>query len=348
MKNCKIYIENGIVLDGKTNSEADFTTFGELVFTTAMTGYQEIITDPSFAGQIIVMSYPLIGNYDIKECFNQSDGIYLKAMIVSNADNNKRFVEFLQEKNVLLITIDTRKLIHIIRDLFYPKCVISTKDLTKPELNKYYQMINPNIVHEISTKTVKIINGNVQNNRTIGILDFGLKYGIIEELKKYFSKIFVLPYNYRYKDIEGLGLDTVLLSNGPGNPDILYSVIENIKNILGKIPVYGICLGHQLLALALNCQMQIMQIGHRGANHPVMNVETGKIIITAQNHGYEIIENSLTDDVIVTHRNIHDSSIEGIKSKKYNAQSVQFHPEASPGPNDAKGIFCEWFEKFII
>lgn len=348
MKKCKIYIKNGLILEGKTNSENDFVTFGELVFTTSMTGYQEIITDPSFAGQIIVMSYPLIGNYGINLNWNQSNKIYAKGMIASNFDYNQEFVKFLEENDIPLITLDTRNLIHLIRDLLYSKCVISTADLKNSDLNKYYEIINPNIVHEISTKTVKIISGNIQNNKKIGILDFGLKYGIIEELKQYFGQIYILQYNYNYNDIQNLNLDAILLSNGPGNPDTLYTVINNIRNMLGKIPVYGICLGHQLLALALNCQTQIMNFGHRGANHPVMNMQTGKIIITSQNHGYEIIETSLKEDVLVTYRNVHDNSIEGIKSLKYDAQSVQFHPEASPGPNDAKIIFEEWFNKFTV
>ncbi len=341
MQNVKIYLENNIILDAKTNNSKDFTVCGELVFITSMTGYQEIITDPSFAEQIIVMTYPLIGNYGVNTSWNQSQKIYAKAMIVQIIEDSG-FEQFLNEESIPLIhSIDTRNLVHLIRENFYPKCVISTNEMPKAE---HFSSINANVVPKISvTKPLEYI-GFAQNNKTIGLVDFGVKQNIIEELKKYFAKIIVLPYNTN----DFTNLDCILLSNGPGDPAILTEVITNIKNWLGKIDIYGICLGHQLLGLALNCETEIMSFGHRGANHPVMNLETGKIIITAQNHGYAIAKHTLPSDVKITHINLHDNSIEGIESAKYIAKSVQFHPESSPGPVDAKIIFEEWFSRYIL
>ena len=347
MQKVLIYIENGPIFHAKTNTKNDFITYGELVFTTSMTGYQETITDPSFASQIIVMSSPLIGNYGTNIDWNECDKIHAKGMIVHNysgMDSENSFQSMLDGQNITLIhSIDTRNLIQFTRHMFYPKCVISTKELNENEINKHLQMINPNVVHQISTKKCMHIKGSKDNNKKIGIIDFGCKKSIAKELERYFSEIVIMPYDSNIDDIKNLELHCVLLSNGPGNPDILYDVIENIKNMLGKVDVFGICLGHQLLGLALNCQTAIMKFGHRGVNHPVMNMQNEKVIITSQNHGYEILENSLSDDIRVTHRNLHDNTIEGIESMKHRAKSVQFHPEASPGPRDANVIFDEWF-----
>ena len=386
----KIYLQHGVTLQAKIICKAsdakrdDFniTTCGELVFTTTMTGYQETITDPSFAEQIIVMTYPLIGNYGTNEIWNQRDKINAKGIVVSHlcendADSNfnstGNFFNFVgdhsdgnansdssQSQCSYIITVkDTRDLVSLIRESDYLKCIVSTNlNLTPQEQEQLYLQINPNKAEEISTSVVtkhigtgnkarkddsnNNANGEV-NGDSIAVIDFGLKYGIIDQLKPYFKTIFTVPHNYTVEQILALNVGCVLFSNGPGDPAELHDAIANVKTFFGKIKIYGICLGHQLLGLALGCKTNKMKFGHRGANHAVINLNTKQVIVTSQNHGYEIEKEGLPNNVKITHQNVQDESVEGIECEERNIKCVQFHPEGNPGPEDTNKIFEDWF-----
>lgn len=347
MKKVNVYLSNGETLEAKTNANNDFTIAGELVFTTSMTGYQELITDPSYAGQIVITSYPMIGNYGVINGVDQSEVIHAKGMIVQTIESDGLFEDFLNKKNAPLIhSVDTRSLILKIRLLDYPKCVISTLNLDQDTINENIKSINPNVIQEISVKQIKKISGFIQNDSSIGVIDFGIKRGIIEKLKNYFQNIFLLPYDIDYQQIKDLGLIRIMLSNGPGDPDLMD--VSKIKNMIGKVDLYGICLGHQLLAIAAGCKTYKMQFGHRGTNHPVINLLTKRVIITSQNHGYAVEKESIPDDVIISHVSLNDGSVEGIESQKKRIKTVQFHPESSPGPSDAGVVFDEWFKNLQI
>lgn len=343
-KKAYIYIENSICIQCENCNLNKFITFGQLVFTTSMSGYQETITDSSYAGQIVVMSYPMIGNYGENSSFNQSGKIYAKGLIVNEIDENCDFAKFVKTNNTQLIKkADTRKIISIIKKLNCPRCVISSKKLSQRTLKYYFEKVNTNLTKQISVKTAINIDGNIQNNKKIAVIDFGVKNGIVENLKNYFEQIVICPYNTNLEYLLKNNFNCVLFSNGAGDPSKMDDVIDNIKEMLGKIDIYGICLGHQLLSIALGCKTQLMTCAHRGSNHPVINCETGKIIITSQNHGFVVMKEEIPNDVKITYQSVCDETIEGISSIKYNAKSVQFHPEGCAGTNDAKIIFDSWF-----
>lgn len=344
LKNVYIYIENNKPIKTKTCFNKDILTFGQLIFTTSMVGYQETITDPSYANQIIIMSYPMIGNYGINNSFNQSGKIYASAMIVNEIDENCDFAKFVNKNNIPLIKeVDTRNLINIAKQSNYPNCVISTKKQTKSNLIKFFNKVNTNLADKISVKTHINIDGKKQNGKKIAVVDFGVKTGIIDNLKQYFQTITICPFDTKIDYLLKNKFDCVLFSNGSGDPAKLTNVIKNIQDMIGKINIYGICLGHQLISISLGCKTKKMDNAHRGSNHPVINLQNGKIIITSQNHGYVVDNKNIPNDVEITYKSACDNTIEGIKSKKYNIQSVQFHPEGCAGPEDANIIFKEWF-----
>lgn len=325
---------------------------GELVFNTAMTGYQEIMTDPSYYGQIVVMTYPMIGNYGTNGKDNQNDKAMIRGLVVKemNTDHDhwkseNSLQDYMMAQKVLGISgIDTRALTKKIRNhgTLMAQIVTSSEDI-----EACYEKLK---VHQIKDHVANVTSKQAYHiavNDPIGkvaLLDFGVKKNIIESLLKRKIEVVVLPAASTVETILSYKPDGVLLSNGPGNPNDLTEIIKHVKAISSIKPTLGICLGHQLLALAYGGHVEKMKFGHRGGNHPVKDLVKNQIIITAQNHGYVVASDSLMSEMHVTQLNVSDQTIEGMQHKSLPIMSVQYHPEASPGPTDAAYIFDEFIQ----
>jgi carbamoyl-phosphate synthase small subunit len=357
-----LLLEDGTVFEGNSFG-AKGQKCGEVVFNTSMTGYQEILTDPSYNEQIITMTYPLIGNYGTNNSDLESRKVFASGFIVkencpypSNWRNRTSLEEYLKKNNVIgLEGIDTRKLVKHIRTQGAMKGIISSTDLNinvlKRELQNYPGLVGRDIVKSITTgKTynwndgvVDVLTGSEWRNEKkykVVAFDFGIKHNILRLLCSHGCDVKVVPADTSAKQVLRQKPDGVFLSNGPGDPAPLSYAIETVNNLLGKLPIFGICLGHQILGLALGGKTYKLKFGHRGANHPVKNLLTGTVEITCQNHGFCINVNSLKGKGIeATHVNLNDNTNEGIYCRKLSAFSVQYHPEASPGPHDSSYLF---------
>lgn len=347
----KLILEDGTVYKGYSFGSKK-ETIGELVFNTAMTGYQESISDPSYNGQIITFTYPLIGNYGINKDDYETITPSVKAIVVrevckkpSNFRNEKTLDQMLKELDIPAISgIDTRSLTKKIRKFGTLKAsIVDIEKNDKEEIEKLKNTDLPrNQISQVSSKNAFKSTG--EGYRVV-VIDCGVKNGIIKELNKRGLDIIVVPYNTPAKEILRLSPDGVLISNGPGDPQDAGETVEAIKELIGKLPIFGICMGHQLIALACGGKTYKLKFGHRGVNQPVRNLETNKVDITSQNHGYGVsIESLKNTDLIATRICVNDGVCEGVKHKKYPVFSVQYHPESSPGPNDSSYLFDEFIE----
>ncbi|ENN96512.1 carbamoyl phosphate synthase small subunit [Methanocaldococcus villosus KIN24-T80] len=334
-----LVLEDGTVLKGY-GFGAEKEVYGELVFTTVMTGYVEVLTDPSYKGQIVVMTYPLIGNYGVSERWFESDGIKVEGYVVREATSDS-IKEFLKSYDIPGIEgIDTRFLTKKIRSGGVVKACLKTGEKIgkdeieeiKEKVKDYKDISEIDLVPLVSTKKVIIHKPDKVKYRCV-LIDCGVKKNIINNLLKRNCEVIQVPYNTSYDKILEYKPDFVLISNGPGDPKRLKEVIKTIKCLFGHLPLTGICLGNQLLALALGGDTYKMKFGHRGGNHPVKDLRDGKVYITSQNHGFAVKD----VDADIIFKNLNDNTVEGIADK--DILSVQFHPEARPGPRDTEFIF---------
>ncbi|WP_338469882.1 carbamoyl phosphate synthase small subunit [Niallia sp. XMNu-256] len=351
----KLILENGTVFVGETFG-SESTAFGEVVFHSGMTGYQEILSDPTYCGQIVVLTYPLVGNYGINRDDFESITPAINGLIVkeatdfpSNWRSEMTLDEYCKMKNIPGIAgIDTRKLTRIIRDHGTLKgiiCHFNEKDQDVLERIRATE-IRHEQVKQVSTKTAYPSPGR---GRRIIVVDFGMKHGILRELNERGCDVVVVPYDTSANEILQLNPDGILLTNGPGNPKDVTEGIQMIKEVVGKVPLFGIGLGHQLFALACGAETIKMKFGHRGSSHPTKDLLTGKVLFTSQNHGFLVDADSITNTRLeITHIALNDGTVEGLKHKDFNAFSVQFHPEASPGSEDAVSLFHQFIEMIEI
>ncbi|MBN2032144.1 MAG: glutamine-hydrolyzing carbamoyl-phosphate synthase small subunit [Deltaproteobacteria bacterium] len=365
-------LEDGRVFKGRSftgNAEA----VGEIVFNTSMSGYQEILTDPSYCGQMVTMTYPLMGNYGINDQDIESERIQARAFLVreyqdlpSNWRSQKSLASYLKEANVPGIEgLDTRALTKHIREAGAMRAALSTLDPDPESLvekaRRCSPMMGADLVREVTCREPflwkqgqrKEIKGGLsrfewpeeQGKKRVVALDYGVKYNILRSMEKKGCTVLVLPATTDSETIDELAPDGLFLSNGPGDPAAVTYALETIKCQIGKRPVFGICLGHQLVGLALGGKSFKLKFGHRGSNQPVKDLETGKVEITSQNHGFCVDIGSLKDpDLRVSHLNLNDGTLEGLVHKKLPLFSVQYHPEASPGPHDAGHLFDRFIE----
>ena len=345
--NAKLILENGMVFEGNAFGYLS-DSVGEVVFTTGMTGYQEVLTDPSYYGQIVTMTYPLIGNYGVNLEDVESNSPKVRGFIVrekcsfpSNFRCEMDLDNYLKQNKIVgLEGIDTRALTKVLRNNGTMKGIIVVDEIGRKDVNdRITAYSNKEAVKNVTTDKVYTIEGN---GKHVAVMDFGIKTNILRCFKKRGCKLTVFPADAKAEDILAINPDLVFLSNGPGDPQDVPKSIENIKKLIGKKPIVGICLGHQLLTLALGGTTTKLKFGHRGCNHPVKDLETNKVTITSQNHGY-VVE-TLPEEVVATHININDGTIEGMKHKTLPIFSVQFHPEASAGPHDSEYIFDKFME----
>jgi len=361
MKEALLVLADGMVFDCASfghNTEA----IGEVVFNTSMTGYQEILTDASYKGQFVVMTYPQIGNYGINtEDDESADGPKLSGFIVkeyiedySNWRASSSLSEYLNLYGIPAVCgLDTRALVRHLRDHGSQMGIISTSDLDPVSLhNKVKANIGINDIDLVDLVTTKenyswdqglkwdqgLSNLNTKTLKVV-VYDFGVKYNILRHLKKSGFNIIVVPANTPAEAVLELEPDGIFLSNGPGNPESVKYGIENVKRLIGKKPIFGICMGHQILGLALGASVYKLKFGHHGGNHPVEDKTTQKIEITSQNHNYCVDISSLRGSVELTHKNLYDGTPEGMKHVELPIFSVQYHPEAGPGPNDSIYLF---------
>ncbi len=339
-------LEDGTIYRGEPfGAKGDVT--GEVVFNTGMTGYQEVLTDPSYSGQIVTMTYPLVGNYGINRIDPESARPQVKAFVVreacdmpSNWRSEGTLDGYLKENGICGISgIDTRALTRRIREKGTMRGMISQLPPTAGQIGemKEYQTKNP--VDQVTCEE-KYTQG--EGRRKVAVLDFGLKRNILRSLESRDCALTVFPARTAPKEILEDGFDGLMLTNGPGDPKENTEVIENIKELVGKLPIFGICLGHQLLSLAAGADTEKLKYGHRGLNHPVKDLEKNRVYITSQNHGYTVKSETLPGNVEVTHLSWNDNTVEGIRYKDADVFSVQFHPEASPGPDDSAYLFDEF------
>ena len=347
-------LEDGTTFHG-TSFGASGEVSGEVVFNTSMAGYQEILTDPSYKGQMVTMTYPLIGNYGINSEDVESSKPFVEAFIVkecstitSNWRSEKSLAEYLKENGIIGIEgIDTRALTRHIRKQGAMKAVISTEDLDTDRLTKKAKA-SPDLVGRDLVKEVvsdKPVKWSKEGKYKVTVIDCGVKYNILRQLAGLDCQVTVVPPTTSADDILKAKPDGIMLSNGPGDPAAVPYVVETVKQLIGKLPIFGICFGHQMLGLALGGKTYKLKFGHHGGNHPVKDLKTDKVHITVQNHSFCVDMDSLSkDDLEITHINLNDNTLEGVKHKKLPIFSVQFHPEGAPGPHDARYMFSEFVE----
>jgi carbamoyl-phosphate synthase small subunit len=342
-----LMLEDGSSFQGELLS--DCAAVGEVVFNTGMTGYQEVLTDPSYCGQIVTMTYPLIGNYGTADLFNQAVKSFVRGFVINELcidPSNWRVEDSLSsylKANAIpcIYGVDTRAITRKIRSVGTMKGVIVPATATRSEIEKLLApALETKVVAEVTTKEIYRLPAN---GPRVAVLDYGIKRNILNSLSKVGCDLVVLPANATAAEVMALNPDGVFLSNGPGDPKDVPDSIATVKELIGKKPIFGICLGHQLLALALGADTYKLKFGHRGANHPVKDLASGRVYITSQNHGYAVTEGSLEGkDLVVTHRAVNDNTVEGMKHTGLAIFSVQYHPEAAPGPNDNVYLFDEF------
>ena len=335
--------------------------FGEVVFNTSMTGYQEMLTDPSYAGQIVVPTYPLIGNYGIREYSNESNKIQISGLVVrqhclepSHTDSVQTISEFLKSQEIPGISeIDTRAVTKKIREngvMMGGIAIGISKEEALDIINKAPLYGELDYVNQVSTKKSYNWDIGVKNfemlppKLKILVSDFGLKYNILRILRSKGCDVEVFPSNTTAQELLEKNPDGIMLSPGPGNPDLLNYTSEMVKELLGRVPIMGICMGNQVLGKAFGGKTYKLKFGHRGSNHPVKDILTNRIYITSQNHGYAIDADSLPQEVEITHISMNDLTVEGLRHKSLPAMSIQYHSEASPGPKDNEYIFDKFLD----
>jgi len=368
-----LVLEDGRIFRGRTFT-GQGESYGEVVFNTSMTGYQEVLTDPSYNGQIVCMTYPLIGNYGVNEEDMESAGVQVEGFIVreylpfpSNYRATRSLKEFLVAAGIIGIEgIDTRALTKHLRTAGALMGVIATGDQRPEELlekvRAYPNLVGRDLVAGVTSQSAYLWEGaprplawkpgmtcadvwpDPNHPRKVVALDYGIKYNILRSLARGGCQILVLPAWAAPADILALRPDGLFLSNGPGDPAAVTYAVSTVRGLLGKIPIFGICLGHQLLGLAMGGTTFKLKFGHRGGNQPVKDLRSGKVEITSQNHGFCVDINSLKGKgVELTHINLNDDTLEGMRHKEHPIFSVQYHPEASPGPHDARHLFDDFF-----
>ena len=347
-----LILENGTVFEGKAFG-AEKETTGELVFTTAMTGYLETLTDPSYYGQVVIQTFPLIGNYGVIPADFESDSPSLKGYIVrewcqvpSNFRCEGDLDTFLKESGIPgIYGIDTRALTRIVREYGVLNCKISySPDVTKEELDEIKNYVITEAVESTTIKEKEHFDAE-NGDLNVVLMDFGAKHNIGRELVKRGCNLTVVPAHTTADEIKAMNPDGVMLSNGPGDPSDNTEIIAELKKLCDfGIPTFGICLGHQLLALSQGAKTEKLKYGHRGANQPAKEVETGRVYITSQNHGYAVVSDSMPENCKVSFVNGNDNTCEGVNYTNMPAFSVQFHPEACGGPHDTAFLFDRFIE----
>jgi len=367
-----VLLEDGFVLQGE-GFGASGETVGEVVFNTAMSGYQEILTDPSYKGQIVCMTYPLIGNYGVNKEDSESSKIHLAGFIIkelSRIASNWRSLgpleDYLKENNIVGIEqIDTRALVRHVRTEGSMKGIISTFDFNQDSLKNKMAAVPDIMSRDLASQAgclqayewkqglgLRRMEVIAQTPWIVVVIDCGVKFSILRNLKQRCRKVIVVPAHSTAKEILRLKPDGILFSNGPGDPQAVTSVIQTARELIDalrnreiKVAIMGVCLGHQILSIALGGKAEKLKFGHHGGNHPVKELMTGRIDITAQNHNFIIPSESIPDkDVILTHINLYDNTPEGQRHKTLPLFSVQFHPESGPGPFDARHIWGDFFK----
>ncbi len=353
MNSARLIFEDGVEFRGRYFTDIQ-DTFGEVVFNTAMGGYQEVLTDPSYCGQMVLMTYPLIGSYGINPDDVESRGLFLHALLVkeyidfpSNFRSKQSLKSYLNEHKIVGVEgLDTRAITRYVREHGAKRAMITSSQAPLSELVTRIvaspTMSGQNLASQVTCSTAYVWPTVGQAQFKVAVIDCGVKLNILRQLANRGCECHVFPNNVAASELLSGGYDGVFLSNGPGDPEVVKDTINTIKAILGKLPIFGICLGHQLLALALGATTQKLKFGHHGVNHPVKNLLKGDVEITSQNHGFYVVSESLSSDVEVTHLNLNDGTVEGIRHKVIPAFSVQYHPEAAPGPSDSNYLFDEF------
>ena len=353
MKEKKLILENGREFYGK-GFGADREYVAEIVFNTSVVGYQEVLSDPSYTGQIVLMTYPLIGNYGMNDDDYESKSPSMSGLIVrdytdtpSNFRSTKTLSEAMEDYGIPGISgVDTREIARIIRDEGSQRSILTDADTPKEEaMKKLLAWSYPrDVVRMVGCK--KRWYSRTNNPRyNVAAIDCGIKLNIVREMNRMGCNVTVLPFDTPASEILRLDVDGVFLSNGPGNPEDVKEVIQTVRELRGKLPIFGICLGHQMIALACGAKTYKMKFGHRGGNHPVKNLQTGRIEITSQNHSYAVDPNSLAGTgLAVTHENLLDHTVEGLEDADSRMFSVQYHPESAPGPQDSDYLFARFLK----
>jgi len=347
-----LVLQTGEVFEGTLIGNIN-SSIGEVVFNTSMTGYQEILTDPSYKGQLITFCYPLIGNYGWNDWDDESGQIAASGVIIGNVCNspshylsNSKLTEQLKKANIpALVDVDTRSVVQTIRKKEQTVFgMITTNPNERP--NHWPNLLEQLLVKDVSTKKPIYYKNEGPH---IVLVDYGYKKSILHALLKEKCKVTIVPYHYSFEQIKELKPDGIIFSNGPGDPITLRPYFEEIKLIAETYPTLGICLGHQLVSLAFGGKTTKLPYGHRGGNHPVKDLNTGKVFITSQNHSFVVLEESINKEMFeVQFRNVNDQSIEGLKHKTLPVLTVQFHPEAHPGPNDTEYIFHHFIRNMVV
>lgn len=356
-KDAILVLADGTIFKGTAIGKIGTTT-GEIAFNTGMTGYQEIFTDPSYQGQLLTMATSHIGNYGVHPTESESDSMKIAGLIVKKFSNtfsrpsaNDSLQHFMERDNVVGISdIDTRSLVRIIRDRGAQNAIISSEildvDKLKSMVAEIPSMEGLELSSKVSTKKPYIVGDNDAPYK-VALLDLGVKLSIVNQLVERGCQVKVFPMDATLKDLKSFDIDGIMLSNGPGDPSTMPEVIKNVAEMVdSNIPIFGICLGHQVLALSQGLKTEKMHNGHRGVNHPIKNLKTGKGEITTQNHGFVVSKSSIdSNDLIeMTHVHLNDNTVAGIELKNKKVFSVQYHPEASSGPHDSRYLFDQFIE----
>ncbi len=352
-KKARLIFEDGTEFFGRFFT-AENDSFGEVVFNTAMTGYQEVISDPSYFRQMVVMTYPIIGNYGINPADMESASAFLSALIVreycdtpSNYRATQTLKSYLEAHSVVGIEdVDTRALTRFVRERGAQKAIITGSDRPAAELIATLRcrpgMIGANLADQVTASAPYVFPSEGDAKTKVAVLDFGVKTNILRMLAARGIECHVFPSTTGPDAILGNGFDGVFLSNGPGDPEAVSIGIATVKQLVGKLPIFGICLGHQILGLALGAKTVKLPFGHHGVNHPVKRLSTGAVEITSQNHGFSIDTHAIPSELEVTHINLNDRTVEGIRHKSLPVFSVQYHPESAPGPHDSAYLFDDF------